>query len=113
MTASMQVMADVEPDRRLYLGGSDAAAIMGVGAYGRTPLVCYRAKVGESVEVMDAEKRRFLERRKRWEGPIFEMLREEFDAEIVDDWPEPARLPPTVKQVRKKPSPTFTNRSMF
>jgi len=83
MSASMRVMADVEPDRRLYLGGSDAAAILGVGAYGRTPLVCYRAKVGESIKVMDAEKRRFLERRKRWEGPIFELLREEFDAEIV------------------------------
>jgi predicted phage-related endonuclease len=83
MSALMQVMSEAEPDRRSYLGGSDAAAIMGVGAYGRTPLACYRAKVGESVEVMDAEKRRFLERRKRWEGPIFEMLREEFDAEIV------------------------------
>jgi predicted phage-related endonuclease len=32
---------------------------------------------------MDAATQLFLNRRKRWEGPIFEMLREEFSAEIV------------------------------
>jgi hypothetical protein len=47
---------------------------------------------------------------------ITKQMIDEFDAEIVDDWPEPARLPllPQVrKQVRQKPTPTFTNRSMF
>lgn len=72
-----------ELDRRTYLGGSDAAAIMGLGAYGRTPYTTYLAKIGESPEEMDPDKRKFLERRKRWEGPIVEMLREEFGGEIV------------------------------
>jgi len=28
----LKVMTDAEPDRRTYIGGSDAAAIMGLGA---------------------------------------------------------------------------------
>ena len=35
---TLQVMPDAEPDRTKYIGGSDAAAIMGLGAYGETPL---------------------------------------------------------------------------
>lgn len=72
-----------EIDRRTYLGSSDAAAIMGLGAYGRTPYTTYCAKIGESVTEMDESDRKFLERRKRWEGPIVEMLREEFGGEIT------------------------------
>lgn len=72
-----------DPDRRRYLGGSDAAAVMGVGAYEQTRLSCYLKKIGDVREEMDPERKRFLERRKRWEGPIVEMLREEFDGEIV------------------------------
>ena len=72
-----------EIDRRTYIGGSDAAAIMGLGAYGKTPLSVYLTKIGESPDELDAERQRFLDRRKRWEGPIVEMLREEFDCEIT------------------------------
>ena len=83
--ATMQMLpADVgEIDRRTYLGSSNAAAVMGLGAYAATPLTVYFAKLGEGQEEMDPKQRLFLERRKRWEAPIVEMLREEFDAEIV------------------------------
>lgn len=70
-------------DRRAYLGSSDIAAVIGLGAYGRTAYSCYCDKIGESFTEMDDSDRRFLERRKRWEGPIVEMLREEFNGEIV------------------------------
>lgn len=72
-----------EMDRRTYIGGSDIAAILGVDPYGKTPLTVYQAKRGELEGRMDPEKIRFLQRRKRWEGPIIEMLREEFDGQIV------------------------------
>lgn len=78
------VLADVGAiDRRTYLGGSDAAAVLGIDPYGKTPLTCYLAKIGELAGTMDPEKKKFLERRKRWEGPIVAMLREEFDGQIV------------------------------
>jgi predicted phage-related endonuclease len=74
-------------DRRAYIGGSDIAAIMGMGASYRgvqaTPFTVWQRKMGEVSEPMDAATELFLRRRKRWEGPIFEMLREEFSAEIV------------------------------
>jgi len=72
-----------ELDRKTYLGSSDIASIMGLGAYGRTAYTTYCAKIGEAVTEMDASDRKFLERRKRWEGPIVEMLREEFGGEIT------------------------------
>ena len=72
-----------EIDRKTYLGSSDIAAVMGLGAYGRTAYTTYCAKIGESATEMDASDRKFLERRKRWEGPIVEMLREEFGGEIT------------------------------
>jgi putative phage-type endonuclease len=78
------VLASVgEKDRRTYLGGSDVAAVLGIDPYGKTPLTCYLAKIGELQGTIDAEKKKFLARRKRWESPIVEMLREEFDGKIV------------------------------
>lgn len=70
-------------DRTKYIGGSNVGAVMGVGAYEQTPLSVYMVKTGQSLEAMDETTKLFLARRKRWEGPIIEMLREEFDAEIV------------------------------
>lgn len=76
-----------EIDRRTYIGSSDAAAIMQVGAtYGgvqQTPYLVYLKKIGELSGEMDPDQKRFLERRKRWEGPIVEMLREEYGGKIV------------------------------
>lgn len=73
-----------EIDRHTYLGSSDCAAVLGLGAYGATPLTVYMKKIGEQVEELDPKHQLFLMRRKRWEGPIVEMLREEFDGEIVN-----------------------------
>lgn len=74
---------DAAYDRTKYIGGSNVASIMGLGAYEQTSLSTYLQKTGQALEVMDEKKKLFLNRRKRWEGPIIEMLREEFDAEIV------------------------------
>lgn len=72
-----------ELDRRTYIGSSDAAAIIGIGAYGNTPVSVYLKKIGEAPDELDAGRLKFLERRKRWEPVIVEMLREEFDCEVV------------------------------
>ncbi|MBK8916338.1 MAG: YqaJ viral recombinase family protein [Phycisphaerales bacterium] len=82
MSAVLANVGDV--DRRTYLGGSDAAAILGLDPYGKTPLTVYLAKRGELVTgAPDPEREKFLRRRKRWEEPIVAMLREEFGGEIV------------------------------
>lgn len=70
-------------DRSTYLGSSDIAPILGVDPYDRTPLTVYLQKIGELAGITDPERIKFLKRRKRWEGPIVQMLREEFDGEIV------------------------------
>lgn len=77
------LIPDDEYDRQKFIGSSNVAAIIGLGAYGQTPLTTYLAKVGEGQEVVDPEHELFLQRRKRWEGPIVQMLREEFKGEIV------------------------------
>lgn len=73
-----------ELDRRTYIGSSDAAAIMGLGAFERTALSTYLEKLGEMPIEIDAGHRRFLDRRKRFESPIVQMLKEDFDGEIVN-----------------------------
>lgn len=75
-------LLDMPVDRRRFLGGSDAAAVMGLSKW-RTPYQVYLAKTADVPEEMDPERRKFLERRKRWEPVVVQMLREEFDAEIV------------------------------
>lgn len=72
-----------EKDRKSYIGGSDIAALLGLDPYDRTPLTVYLQKIGELQGITDPEKVKFLKRRKRWEAPIVEMLREEFDGKIV------------------------------
>lgn len=83
MNAPDQLQNVGEIDRRTYVGGSDAAAILGLDPYGKTPLTVYLAKIGELGGTPDPEKEKFLRRRKRFEEPIVAMLREEFGGEIV------------------------------
>ena len=82
-----KLLADEDYDRRKYIGGSNAAAIMGVGAtydgVTATAVGVYNAKIAEVSAEMDPEKKKFLERRKRWEPVVFQMLREELDVEVV------------------------------
>ena len=92
MTVVAPVVQAAETDRRRFVGGSDIAAIMGVGATyadanGRriqqTPFSVWAKKTADTLEEMDPDRKRFLDRRKRWEGPIRQMLEEEFEAKIV------------------------------
>ena len=75
-------------DRKTYLGGSDIAAVLGLGAsYGgeqATAFTVWQKKMGESEDRMDPADRLFLERRKRWEPVVRQMLTEEFSAEITE-----------------------------
>lgn len=70
------------PDRRTYIGSSNIAGILGLSKW-QTPYDVYSAKVAPSQEEMDPAKKKFLERRKRWEPVVVEMLREELEAKIV------------------------------
>ena len=81
MSAVLANVGDI--DRRTYIGGSDAAAILGLDPYGKTPLTVYLAKRGELGGVPDPDREKFFRRRKRFEEPIVAMLREEYDGEIV------------------------------
>lgn len=76
-----------EPDRKTFVGGTDIAAIMGLGAtyagVQQTPFSVWQKKLGEVDGEMDAGRRLFLDRRKRWEPVVREMLQEEFGATIT------------------------------
>lgn len=70
------------PDRRRFIGGSDAAAILGLSSF-RTTYDVYVSKTAETPEEMDPAKKKFLERRRRWEPVVVQMLKEDLDAKIV------------------------------
>lgn len=77
-------------DRRRFIGSSNVAAIMGltpeINGRRYTALDVYLAKQAEDAddeEALAPDESLFLKRRKRWEGPVVEHLREEFDADIV------------------------------
>jgi putative phage-type endonuclease len=66
--------APAELDRSSFLGGSDVAAIFGVSPY-RTPVELWLEKTGQRTqEAPDKYKMRILERGKRLEPVILEML---------------------------------------
>jgi putative phage-type endonuclease len=64
-----------EFDRRLFLGGSDAGAILGLSPWA-TPYEVWLEKIGEG-KVVDAAKEKFFRRRKRQEPVVLELLLEE------------------------------------
>lgn len=63
-------------DRSLFIGGSDAAAILGLSKW-KTPLDLYREKRGEVVEDTSPERMKVLNRGKRWEPVVGRMLLDE------------------------------------
>lgn len=70
-----------ELDRQKYLGGSDAAAIMGLSPW-KTRLDLYLSKVdGEAQE--SAARKLFFKRRKRQEPVVAEILTEEFGIDLI------------------------------
>lgn len=75
------------PDRTKFIGGSDAAAILGVSKW-KTPFQLYQEKIGAFVEESSPMRDRVLSRGKRWEPVVIEMLVDELqsrghDVEIV------------------------------
>lgn len=62
-------------DRRLFLGGSDAGAILGLSPW-HTPYEVWLEKIGE-VKAEDPKKQKFFARRKRHEPVVLEMLNDE------------------------------------
>jgi len=81
------VIPDEDYDRKLFIGSSNVAPIMGLGATYNgeryTAVDVYEAKIAEAAEQLPPDERLFLERRKRWEPVVVQMLREEFDAQVV------------------------------
>ena len=63
-------------DRSTFLGGSDAAAILGVSKW-KTPFQLYQEKIGAFVEESSPMRDRVLNRGKRWEPVVVEMLVDE------------------------------------
>lgn len=77
-------------DRSTYIGGSDAAAILGVSKY-KTPLQCYLQKIGEAKpEEIDAQREKIFRRGKRLEPIVIDMLEEEYGIKIVKRSPPEA-----------------------
>lgn len=78
-------------DRREFLGSSEIAAVMGLAPeYTRdgkkvrqTAYDVWLRKTGDDPQAMDPDLELFLKRRKRFEPLVIQMLREEFEAEIV------------------------------
>jgi putative phage-type endonuclease len=80
---ALTVLPEEKHDRRRFIGGADAAAVLGLSNF-RTPYEVYLAKTSETPEELHPDKRKFFERRKRWEPVVFQMLREELEAKIVN-----------------------------
>lgn len=69
-------------DRHTYLGGSDVAAILGISPW-RTPLDVYLDKVEGSQPITDPAKLKILERGKRLEPYVLDMLCIEQGIELI------------------------------
>ncbi len=69
-------------DRIGYLGGSDAAAVLGLSPY-KTPYMLWQEKVGMIEEASDPAREKILKRGARMEPYIREMVTEEHGIELV------------------------------
>lgn len=69
-------------DRQTYIGSSDTAAILNIDPW-RTELDAYLDKVQPRVEITDPDKLRVLNRGKRMEPYVIDLLAEETGLEIV------------------------------
>lgn len=78
-------------DRRKFLGGSDAAAVLGVDPR-RTPLDLWTAKTADEPPApIDPKLAKFFSRRKRQEPVVVEMLQDEGVEVTKISWGEPNR----------------------
>lgn len=65
-------------DRNTFIGGSDAASILGVSQW-KSALQLYLEKIGAAVDEVSPEKQRIFARGKRWEPVVVEMLIDELE----------------------------------
>lgn len=72
------VLEAVQHDRSSFLGGSDAAAILGVSPW-KSAFQLYQEKTHEFHEEVTPEKQRIFNRGKRWEPIVIEMLVDELE----------------------------------
>lgn len=75
------------PDRTTFIGGSDAAAILGVSRW-KSAFQLYQEKIGEFVEESNPARDKVLNRGKRWEPVVVDMLLDELllrghDVELI------------------------------
>jgi len=78
----MSLQTGGQPDRSTYLGGSDVAAILGVSPW-RTQLDVYLDKIEGSKPITDPGKLKILERGKRLEPYVLDMLCEEKGIKLI------------------------------
>jgi|SRR6188768_2173632 len=74
--SSLAIMKDINPDRTRYIGGSDAAAILGVSPW-KSERQLYDEKIGEYQEKVTPAKQKIFNRGKRLEPIVCEMLIDE------------------------------------
>jgi len=74
--SSLAIMKDINPDRTRYIGGSDAAAILGVSPW-KSERQLYDEKIGEYQEEITPAKQKIFNRGKRLEPIVCEMLIDE------------------------------------
>jgi putative phage-type endonuclease len=73
---TLAVMKEINPDRSKYLGGSDAASILGVSPW-KSALQLYQEKIGEYQEEITPAKQKIFNRGIRWEPVVCDMLMDE------------------------------------
>ena len=72
----MNAVVQIEPDRTKFIGGCDAAGILGVSRW-KTPFQLYQEKIGAFIEESNPARDKVLNRGKRWEPVVVEMLLDE------------------------------------
>ena len=75
----MNAPVTTAPDRTTFIGGSDVAAILNVSHW-KTCFQLYQEKIGEFVDESSPERDKRLNRGKRWEPVVVEMLIDELIA---------------------------------
>jgi len=78
----MILQTGAQPDRATYLGGSDVAAILGISPW-KTPLDVYLDKIEGSKPITEPGKLKILERGKRLEPYVLDMLCAEKKVELI------------------------------
>lgn len=82
MNVPLRTIPDADLDRTKYLGGSDAAGILGISPW-RTPLDVYLDKVTPRSLESDPSKARVFARGKRMEPYVIDLLAEETGLQII------------------------------